>query len=72
MMKPQVWFCRECKSMGVLMYEEHADAYQIISLLRDQHRLAAGPSCFREPRILALENVKTTKILMGACLIGTQ
>ena len=43
-MKPQLWWCERCGTLGATMFEDHADVMTVIYQMGDQHA-GATPEC---------------------------
>ncbi len=60
-LRRQIWFCDTCHSMGVLLYQKDADAYSMLTRLREAHN---RQHCDADPRILVPENIPEDTVLL--------
>jgi hypothetical protein len=52
----ETWFCEQCTARGTVEYQDHASAWEVLSLIDDAHR-GMSPNCqagYRELRILRI------------------
>lgn len=71
MNKPQIWYCDDCRALGVVMVGDVEDIWSVYTRIKDAHR-GAAPGCTSCERVIVEPNMDKDRILMMGRVWGSR